>query len=138
MLRAIELAKKAEGKTFPNPIVGAVVVKNGKIVGEGYHKKAGLPHAEIVALKRAKDKTEGAELYVSLEPCAHSGRTGPCVRVIKKSRIKKVYGAMKDPNPLVNGKGFDFLRRNGIGVKSGICLREAKALNAAYIKRVKK
>jgi diaminohydroxyphosphoribosylaminopyrimidine deaminase/5-amino-6-(5-phosphoribosylamino)uracil reductase len=136
MLRAIGLAKKAEGKTFPNPLVGAVIVKNGEIVGEGYHKKAGSPHAEIMAIKDAGKNTEGAHLYISLEPCAHHGRTPPCVNSIRKSGIKKVCVAMKDPNPLVNGKGVAFLRRNKIGVRSGICLREAKDINRSYIKRM--
>lgn len=138
MLRAVTLAKKARGKTFPNPLVGAVLVKNGKIVGEGYHKKAGKPHAEIIALREARKKANGSELYINLEPCAHYGRTPPCVNSIKKSGIKKVYAAMIDPNPLVNGKGVDFLRRSGIEVKLGVCSREARKLNAPYIKRMRR
>lgn len=136
MQRAIELAKKAKGKAFPNPLVGAVVVKNGKIIGEGYHKKVGMPHAEIIALRKAGKKARSAHLYINLEPCAHYGRTPPCVNSIKKGGIKKVYVAMKDPNPLVNGKGMAFLRRNGIDVKSGISRREAKELNQSYLKRI--
>jgi diaminohydroxyphosphoribosylaminopyrimidine deaminase/5-amino-6-(5-phosphoribosylamino)uracil reductase len=136
MLRAIELARRGEPTTFPNPPVGAVVVKKGRIVGEGYHKKAGAPHAEIIALRKAGKNTKGARLYVSLEPCAHYGRTPPCVRSIKKSGIKKVYLAMNDPNPLVSGKGADFLRKSGIAVNSGICRREARRLNRSYIDRI--
>lgn len=132
MLRAIGLAKKAKGKTFPNPLVGAVVVKDGEIVGEGHHRKAGAPHAEVIALRRAGKKAKKADLYVNLEPCAHYGRTPPCVKSIKRSGIKKVYIAIKDPNPLVNGKGMDFLRKKNITVKLGICRREAEKLNRAY------
>ena len=138
MKRAINLAKKARGKTFPNPLVGAVIIKNGKIVGEGYHKKSGTPHAEIMALRKAKEKAKNAFLYVNLEPCAHFGKTPPCVDSIVESRIKKVYVAMKDPNPLVNGKGLNFLKKKGIEVKTGMCRNEAKLLNADYIKRIKK
>ena len=137
MLRAIELAKKGEGKTFPNPLVGAVVVKKRRIVGEGYHKKAGTPHAEVIALRKAKKNAEDADLYVSLEPCAHHGRMPPCVRGIKKSGIKKVYVAMRDPNPLVNGKGLDFLKKSGLEVKLGICRQEAEKLNPSYAKTIK-
>ena len=138
MLRAIELARKAKGNTFPNPLVGAIVVKKGKVIADGYHKKAGTPHAEIVALKKAKRKAKGANLYVNLEPCAHYGRTPPCVDSIIRSGIKKVYVAMKDPNSLVNGKGLNLLRKNGIKIKTGICRSEAKKLNAIYIKSMGK
>lgn len=137
MMRAIELAKRAKGKTFPNPMVGALVVKGGKIVGEGYHKKAGTYHAEVVALKKARESACGAELYVNLEPCAHYGRTPPCVNSIVRCGVKKVYVAMKDPNPLVNGKGLKLLRHNDIEVKVGICRREAKELNRLYLKSIK-
>lgn len=138
MLRAIALARKAKGKTFPNPMVGAVVVKGGEIVGEGYHKKAGTPHAEVIALRASGEQSEGAELYVSLEPCAHYGKTPPCVKDIVESGVKKVYVAMRDPNPLVNGKGVGVLRENGITVKTGICRREAVKLNGAYIESIEK
>ena len=134
MMRAIWLAKKAEGKTCPNPLVGAVIVKNKKIVGEAYHKKAGTPHAEILALKKAGKNARRADLYVNLEPCAHYGKTPPCVDSIIKSSVKKVYIAMKDPNPLVNGKGLRMLKKNGIEIKMGICRKEAKELNRNYIK----
>jgi len=138
MLRAIGLAKKAKGKTYPNPLVGAVIVDNGKIVGEGYHKKAGTPHAEIIALQMAKHKANNSNLYVSLEPCAHYGKTPPCVDAILRNKIKKVYVAMKDPNPLVNGKGLEILRKNGIVVKTGICRKQAEEINKTYLASIKK
>jgi len=137
MMQAINLAKKAKGKTFPNPLVGAVIVKNGKVIGRGYHKKAGSSHAEISALKKANKAARGASLYVNLEPCAHYGKTPPCVDSIIKNRIKKVYASMRDPNPLVNGRGIEILRRNKVGVKVGICRKEAMLLNSSYINRVK-
>ncbi len=133
MTRAIQLAKKAEGKTYPNPLVGALVVKDGKIISEGYHKKAGGPHAEVVALRKAGRKAARADLYVNLEPCAHYGKTPPCVDSIMKSGVRKVYTAMKDPNPLVNGKGLKMLRKNGVEIKIGICRKEARELNKNYI-----
>ena len=138
MLRAIELALKARGKTYPNPLVGALVVKNGKIVGEGYHKKAGTAHAEVIAIKKAGLRARDADLYVSLEPCAHYGRTPPCAHNIKKSGIKKVFVAMKDPNPLVCGKGISILKKSGVEVRTGICSREARNLNPAYVKSMRK
>lgn len=137
MLRAIELAKKAEGKTFPNPLVGAVVVKKGKIVGEGYHKKAGTPHAEVIALRKAKKNAQDADLYVSLEPCVHYGKTPPCVENIINSKVKNVYVAMKDPNPLVRGKGLARLRKSGIKIKTSICHKQAEVLNKIYIDYIK-
>ena len=134
MIRAVELAKKAQGKTYPNPLVGAVLVRSGKIVGEGYHRAAGTPHAESIALGKAKGSACGADLYISLEPCAHYGKTPPCVLNIIKSGVKKVYVAMKDPNPLVNGKGLEALRKSGIKIKIGICRQEAEQINQDYIK----
>ena len=137
MREAIKLARLAKGKTYPNPLVGAVVVNNGKIISKGYHKKSGAPHAEALALARGAGKTEGASLYVTLEPCAHRGKTPPCVDAITKSGIKKVYTSMKDPNPLVNGKGIKALRDNNITVKVGIESNKAKKLNSEYIKRMR-
>ena len=138
MMRAVELAKKAKGKTYPNPLVGAVLVRDGKIIGEGYHKKAGTPHAESIALSRAKGRACGADLYISLEPCAHYGKTPPCVLNIIQSGVRKVYVAMKDPNPLVNGKGLDALRKKGIKVRTGLCRRQAEIINKDYIKSMVK
>lgn len=137
MMRAIELAKKGSGKTFPNPVVGAVIVKNKKIIGEGYHKKAGLPHAEIIALKKAGKEAKGAELYVSLEPCAHYGKTPPCVKSIIKYGIKKVFIAMRDPNPLVNGKGIKSLDKKGIKTSIGLASSLAKKINKNYISHLR-
>ena len=137
MQRAIDLAGKAKGKTFPNPAVGAVVVKCGKVIAEGFHEKAGAPHAEIVALKIAKENSMGANLYITLEPCAHYGKTPPCVKTVLKSGVKKVFIAMKDPNPLVNGRGLRILRKNGIYVQMGTCRKEASELNKEYIARMR-
>lgn len=138
MRLAIKLAKKAEGMTSPNPIVGAVIVKNNKIIGTGYHKKCGLPHAEINALREAGPKAKGADLYVTLEPCDHYGRTPPCTGAIIASGIKKVVIAVKDPNPINNGRGVKKLRRNGIRVESGVLAEEAAAMNKPYIKFITK
>ncbi len=137
MMRAIELAKKAEGKTYPNPLVGCLVVKDGKVISEGYHKKAGAPHAEVLALRKAGKSARRADLYINLEPCAHYGKTPPCVDSLIKSGVKKVYVAMRDPNPIVNGKGLDILRKNGIVVKTGLCGKEAKKINNVYLDAIK-
>lgn len=137
MKKAISLAKKGNWKTSPNPMVGAVVVKDGRIISTGYHKKAGLPHAEAEAIKNAKESLNGATLYVNLEPCCHRDkRTPPCTDEIIKSGIKKVVIAMRDPNPKVNGKGIEVLKENGIEVVEGILEEEAKRLNEFYIKYI--
>ncbi|MCX8147260.1 MAG: bifunctional diaminohydroxyphosphoribosylaminopyrimidine deaminase/5-amino-6-(5-phosphoribosylamino)uracil reductase RibD [Candidatus Woesearchaeota archaeon] len=138
MQLAIELAKKAEGKTSPNPIAGAVIVKNGDIIGQGYHKKAGMPHAEVEAINSVQDKSllKGSTLYVTLEPCCHYGRTGPCTKEIIKAGIKEVYAAMIDPNPKNNGKGSEELRRAGIPVYVGIMENEARKMNEAFVKYI--
>lgn len=133
---AINLAKKAEGMTSPNPLVGAVIVKNGKIVGSGYHKRAGLPHAEINALRHAGPAAKDATLYVTLEPCDHFGRTPPCTDAIIKSRIKKVVAAMIDPNPVNQGRGLSRLKKSGIVTAVGVLEEEARAINKPYIKFV--
>ena len=134
MRMAIRLAKKAEGQTSPNPIVGAVVVKGGKIVGKGYHKKAGMPHAEIEALRQAGSRAKGATLYVTLEPCDHFGRTPPCTDAIVRSGIKEVVIAMRDPNPANNGRGTKKLRHHGIRTTVGIVEEQAREMNRPYIK----
>lgn len=134
MRMVLRLAQRGRGLVNPNPMVGCIIVKDGKIAGQGFHKKAGLPHAEIEALEKAQDKAQGASLYVNLEPCSHYGRTPPCTKAIIKAGIKKIYVAMFDPNPLNNGKGIDELRRNGIEVKVGILEEEAKRLNEVFIK----
>jgi len=138
MRKAMKLALKAKGFTSPNPLVGALIVKDGKIIAQGYHKKAGLPHAEIVALEKAKDLAKGAILYVTLEPCVHFGRTPPCVYRIIESKIKKVVIGMVDPNPLNNGKGIAILKRHGIEVEVGFLEEELKKMNEAFIKYITK
>jgi diaminohydroxyphosphoribosylaminopyrimidine deaminase/5-amino-6-(5-phosphoribosylamino)uracil reductase len=136
MKLAINLAKKGIGKTSPNPLVGAVVVKNDRIIGKGYHKKFGEPHAEVNALKTCGDKAKNATLYVNLEPCCHYGKTPPCTDIIVKSGIEKVVCATLDPNPQVNGKGIKTLREGGIEVDLGILEEEAKKLNEVYLKYI--
>ncbi len=138
MKRAIVLARKAEGFTSPNPMVGAVLVKNNKIIAEGYHEKAGLPHAEAIAIMKAGDKAGGSTLYVNLEPCCHRDkRTPPCTDAIISSGIKKVVVSMRDPNPKVSGKGILKLKRNGIETEVGILENESAKLNRFYTKYMK-
>ncbi len=134
MERALELAAKAYGRTSPNPLVGAVVVRDGEVVGEGYHRRAGEPHAEVEALRDAGGEAKGATLYSNLEPCYHTGRTPPCVDAIAKAKITRVIAAMEDPNPEVNGGGLDALRGAGIEVEAGLLKNKAKKLNGPYIK----
>lgn len=136
MQKALSLAKKGLFQTSPNPCVGAIIVKNNKIIGQGYHKKAGQDHAEIAALKNCKEP-KNATLYLTLEPCCHHGKTPPCTDEIIKSGIRKVVIAMKDPNPLVNGKGIQKLKNARIKIKTGILEKEAKDLNQAYAKYIK-
>ncbi len=130
------LAEKGRGTTSPNPMVGAVVVKGNRIVGRGYHKRAGSPHAEIIALQEAGTKSREATLYLNLEPCVHYGRTPPCVPRIIEKGIKRVVIAMLDPNPRVNGKGITMLREAGIEVEVGIEEEKARKLNEFYIKYI--
>lgn len=136
MNRALTLAELATGRTSPNPLVGAVVVKDGKIIAEGYHKKAGEPHAEIHALDTAGEKAQGSTLYVTLEPCCHWGRTPPCTDAIIKSGIVHVYVAHLDPNPKVAGKGIQELEKSGIKTTVGVCAEAAETLNEVYIKHI--
>ena len=135
---AMRLALMARGKTSPNPMVGAVVVKNGRIAGTGYHEKAGMSHAEIIALDEAGKKTKGANLYVTLEPCAHSGRTPPCVDRIIKSRIKEVIVGMVDPNSLNNGRGINIMRQHRIKVRVGFLEDKLRKINEVFIKYISK
>ena len=132
MIQAIQLAKKGIGKTKPNPTVGAVLVKQNKVIGQGYHKGPGKDHAEIAAIKNASQSVSDSTLYVTLEPCCHSGRTGPCTDAIIKNNIKRVVVASKDPFSLVNGKGLRILRNAGIDVTTNVLHKEAFALNKAY------
>jgi diaminohydroxyphosphoribosylaminopyrimidine deaminase/5-amino-6-(5-phosphoribosylamino)uracil reductase len=134
MRRALELARRGEGWTNPNPLVGAIIVKEGRIVGEGYHERFGEPHAEVKALEAAGEEAEGAELYVNLEPCVHWGKTPPCVERIIASGVKRVIVATRDPNPLVDGKGIATLREAGIEVVEGVLEEEAKKINEPFFK----
>ncbi len=138
MREALRVARNAEGRTSPNPLVGAVIVKHGKIIAEGWHRKAGTPHAEIHALNMAGELAKDSTLYVTLEPCSHFGRTPPCANKIVDAGIKKVVAAMKDPNPKVAGRGFEILRTAGVEVEVGILEAEAQKLNEVFIKWVTK
>lgn len=131
---ACRLARKAAGRTSPNPIVGAVLVRGGRIVGAGYHRFAGGDHAEIVALKQAGKKARGATLYITLEPCSHQGRTPPCTRALIQAGVKEVVCGARDPNPLVSGRGFRKLRSAGIRVRAGILEEECRALIESFAK----
>lgn len=137
MRAAIGFAKKAEGMTSPNPLVGAVLVKAGRVVGNGYHKRCGLPHAEVNAIADAGPKARGADLYVTLEPCDHFGRTPPCTGAIIDAGIKRVIIGMRDPNPVNNGRGTARLKRAGIKVLTGVLEEEAVSINLPYIKYIK-
>lgn len=136
MRQTFRLANKACGRTSPNPMVGAILVRDGEIVGKGYHKKAGKPHAEINAIKDSGDLSIGADLYVNLEPCSHFGRTPPCADAVIKAGIKRAFIAIKDPNPEVAGRGIERLQEAGIEVIAGILENEALILNEAFIKHV--
>jgi diaminohydroxyphosphoribosylaminopyrimidine deaminase/5-amino-6-(5-phosphoribosylamino)uracil reductase len=132
MLRALRLAERGRGRTRPNPIVGAVLVRAGRIVGEGWHRAAGQDHAEIVALKQAGRRARGATLYVTLEPCAHVGRTPPCAPAIIAAGVRRCMVAMRDPHAIVNGRGLRALRSAGVRVEVGLCAAEAHAQLAGY------
>ncbi len=133
---ALKLALKARNKTSPNPVVGAVVVKKGKIVGTGFHQKAGFAHAEVVAINNAGQLARGGSLYVTLEPCTHFGRTPPCVDRIIKSGISEVFVGMVDPNPLNNGRGIEILKKAGIKVSVGFLEEELRQANQVFIKYI--
>ncbi len=133
---ALDLAKKGEGFTSPNPMVGAVIVKEGKVVGTGYHKALGEAHAEVMAIDNAGVSAEAATLYVTLEPCNHTGKTPPCTRKIVDAKINRVVVAMKDPNPDVEGGGIDYLKQHDIDVVCGVCEDQAKKLNEIFIKYI--
>ena len=136
MRQALDLAELGRGRVTPNPLVGAVIVKDGQVIGKGWHQKAGTPHAEIHALNDAGENSRGATLYVTLEPCCHTGKTPPCTEAIIRAGIKKVFAAMEDPNPLVAGKGFYRLQEAGIEVESGLLNQEARHLNEVFIKNM--
>ncbi|MDD3296018.1 MAG: bifunctional diaminohydroxyphosphoribosylaminopyrimidine deaminase/5-amino-6-(5-phosphoribosylamino)uracil reductase RibD [Candidatus Omnitrophica bacterium] len=136
---ALKLAKKAEGFTSPNPLVGAVIVKNGKVIASGYHKACGGNHAEIKAIKNARDKNiKGSTLYINLEPCCHFGKTPPCVDEVIKQKIKRVVIATLDPNPQVNGRSVTRLKKAGVKVTVGVLSQEARKLNEVFFKNMRK
>lgn len=134
MSRALKLAKRGIYTTAPNPNVGCVIVRDGEIVGEGHHHRAGEPHAEVHAMRMAGDKAEGATAYVTLEPCSHYGRTPPCAEGLIKAKVARVVCAMEDPNPKVAGRGFQMLRDAGVEVQVGLLENEAIELNKGFIK----
>lgn len=136
MRRAIELARKGVGSTNPNPLVGAVIVKGNRIIGEGYHEYYGGPHAEVNAFANATEDVGGAKMYVTLEPCSHYGKTPPCAKKIVEKGIKEVVIGMKDPNPIVEGRGIKILQENGIKVTSGVLEKEVRELNDVFIKYI--
>lgn len=138
MARAIELASKGRFTTAPNPNVGSVIVRDGEIVGEGYHRQAGGPHAEVFALRQAEHFASGATCYVTLEPCSHYGRTGPCALALVNAGVKKVIVAMLDPNPLVAGRGIQILQEAGIEVQVGLLEEQARALNPGFLSRMER
>jgi len=136
MRLALRLARKGIGRTSPNPAVGAVLVRRGEVVGTGYHRAPGLPHAEIEAIDAAGSDARGADLYVTLEPCVHIGKTGPCTEAILRAGIRRVAGAMEDPNPLVCGRGFRTLARSGLDVHVGLLEPDARDLNEGFCRWV--
>lgn len=136
MTQAVDLALRAQGRTAPNPIVGAVIVREGQVVGKGFHKKAGGPHAEIFALRDAGDLARGATLYVTLEPCNHTGKTPPCSHAVLDAGIKRVVIGTLDPNPVAQG-GAEFLRQKGVTVDVGCCEADCQYIIAPFVKHVK-
>lgn len=138
MRRALRLAARAAGRTSPNPLVGALVVRNGEIVGEGFHHAAGEPHAEVNAIAKAGAKARGATLYTNLEPCAHHGRTPPCVDAVRDAGIVRVVVGIRDPDPRTDGKGMRALRAAGVAVEEGVLREEAERLNAGFLSRIKR
>jgi diaminohydroxyphosphoribosylaminopyrimidine deaminase/5-amino-6-(5-phosphoribosylamino)uracil reductase len=136
MQRALALAARGLDSTDPNPRVGCVIARGERIVGEGWHERAGEAHAEVAALRAAGGQAAGATVYVTLEPCSHQGRTAPCTLALTAARVARVVYAIADPNPLVNGRGAEALRAGGIAVEAGLLEKEARELNAGFIKRM--
>lgn len=138
MARALRLAERGAYTTKPNPMVGCVLVKEGEVVGEGWHQRAGGAHAEVFALEEAGKAARGATAYVTLEPCSHTGKTGPCADALIKAKVARVVGALRDPNPEVDGVGFQHLRDAGIEVQSGLMEAQARALNRGFLSRIQR
>jgi len=138
MKQALRLAEKGRGRTSPNPMVGAILIKEGKVVGEGFHAKAGEIHAEIAALGKAREESRGAVLYLNLEPCTHYGKTPPCAPAVTAAGVKRVVIGMEDPNPLVGGKGVESLKRAGLEVRVGVLEKECRRLNETFCKYILK
>ena len=138
MARALDLAERGRGETNPNPMVGCVIVKGGRVVGEAWHRRAGGPHAEVLALERAGEKARGATLYVNLEPCAHQGRTPPCAPRLASAGLRRVVAAVRDPNPAVDGRGLALLRRSGLSVTAGVMESDALLLNEPFLVAARK
>ena len=136
MSRALKLAQQGLHSASPNPRVGCVITKDNLVVGEGWHRKAGEPHAEIVALAQAGGRARGSTAYVTLEPCSHFGRTPPCVDALVEARVARVVAAMEDPNPQINGRGLESLRSKGIDVRCGLLEQEARELNIGFVSRM--
>jgi diaminohydroxyphosphoribosylaminopyrimidine deaminase / 5-amino-6-(5-phosphoribosylamino)uracil reductase len=136
MKRVLRLAARGKGKTSPNPMVGALVVKEGRVVGEGYHRKAGEAHAEIVALRKAGTDARGATLYINLEPCCHVGKTPPCAPAVIEAGVTEVIVGMEDPNPRVSGRGIEALRQAGLKVRVGILEKDCRRLNEAFCRYI--
>lgn len=136
MKQTLRLAERGKGKTSPNPMVGAILVKNGEVVGTGYHMKAGEAHAEILALREAGDRARRATLYLNLEPCSHHGKTPPCAPAVIAAGVTRVIVGMEDPNPLVKGKGIDMLKAAGVEVLVGVLEKNCRRLNEAFCKYI--
>ena len=138
MRRALELAARGLGETNPNPVVGCVVARGGRVLGEGFHRRAGGDHAEVLALRAAGARARGATLYVTLEPCSHHGRTPPCAPRVGEAGVVRVVAALRDPDPRVSGRGLALLRRAGVTVETGVCAAAAAALNARFLTAARK
>ena len=137
MKMAIDIARKGEGRVTPNPLVGAVIVKDNRVISTGYHKQYGMEHAEINAINNAKETIEGATIYINLEPCSHYGKTPPCALALIEKKFKRVVIGMKDVNPIVSGNGIDMLLKNNIEVKLGVLEKECRELNEVFINYIK-
>ncbi|MCC6549890.1 MAG: bifunctional diaminohydroxyphosphoribosylaminopyrimidine deaminase/5-amino-6-(5-phosphoribosylamino)uracil reductase RibD [Ignavibacteriaceae bacterium] len=134
---ALELAGKGAGQVSPNPMVGCVLVKEGKVIGKGYHQKYGGPHAEVMAVNNASESVDGADMYITLEPCDHFGKTPPCTDLIIKSKIRRVVIGTRDPNPLVSGRGVTRLRESGIEVKESVLVNQSREINKFFFKHIR-